>query len=544
MASVAAAPVQAAPSASTGFKSIWGRMLAPSYADMFFLALILWLFTSGEGWKGLVLDGDTGWHIRTGEHILATGSVPQTDLFSYSKPGAPWFAWEWLTDVLYAVLHTKYGLGGVAAISGIVICASATVLLRLMLAIGANSFTALPLTLFFIGAGTIHFHARPHVFTLLFLAVFTSVVLRDRIRPSKWLWMLIPFVAVWTNMHGGFLAAIAYAGLIAAGTAAQCLFARERNWRLPARYALLTAGCAAASLCNPYGIRLHQHVGEYLQSDFIRKIVQEFQSPQFRSESALHYELVLVSGLLFAGLLLSRRCFPEAFVVVYFAHMSLMSARHVPLYAIVAAPIVALELTRLWAECFGSRSRRSLAGILDQIAIDLGAGFNRLTIWSPAGLIAILLFTPAQKWPSDFEHNFPAKMVAKYGDRIAGSRVFSTDQWGDYLIYKLYPRQRVFVDGRSDFYGEAVGKDYLALMNPDHRWASILARYGFNLILIPVKWPLSSVLKLSPEWRVVADDGYAVMFSPVNDTSTEKSQFKGLMEATVTAEGTRRDPAR
>ena len=544
MASIVAAPLQAAPSESTGFKTIWGRLLAPSYIDLFFLVLILWLFTSGDGWKGLVLDGDTGWHIRTGEYILAAGTVPQTDLFSYSKPEASWFAWEWLTDVLYALLHSRYGLSGVAAISGIAICASATVLLRHMLSLGSNSFVALTLAMFFIGAGSIHFHARPHVFTLLFLAIFTSVVVRDRLIQSNWLWALIPFVALWTNMHGGFLAAIAYAGLVTAGTVVQCFFERERNWRVPARYALLTAGCIAASLLNPYGIRLHQHIREYLQSDFIHNLIQEFKSPQFRSESALQYELVLVSGLLFAGLLLSRRCFPEAFVVIYFAHMSLMSARHVPLYAIVAGPIVAVELTRLWAEWVGARSRKSFAGLIDQIAIDFGAGFSRFTIWSPAGLVAILLLTPTQKWPTDFEHNFPTKMVAKYGDQIANSRVFSTDQWGDYLIYRLYPRQRVFVDGRSDFYGEKLGKDYLALMNPDYRWASILDRYGFNLILIPVNWPLSSVLKLSPNWRVVADDGYAVMFSLVNDATTQKSQVTGLMEATLTAEGTRRDPAR
>jgi hypothetical protein len=105
-------------------------------------------------------------------------------------------------------------------------------------------------------------------------------------------------------------------------------------------------------------------------------------------------------------------------------------------------------------------------------------------------------------------------MVAKYGELIGGSRVFSTDQWGDYLIYHLYPRQRVFVDGRSDFYGEALCEDYLKLMNAQASWESVLERYGFDLILLPVKWPLISALKLSPKWRIVADDGSAILFAP------------------------------
>jgi hypothetical protein len=187
----------------------------------------------------------------------------------------------------------------------------------------------------------------------------------------------------------------------------------------------------------------------------------------------------------------------------------------VPLYVIVAAPVVAVELTRIWREWIAPQSRKTLARILDGISADLGGGFRRVTLWAPIGLATLLALTPNDKWPHDFTRNFPAKMVAAHGDLIANSRVFAPDQWGDYLIYRLYPRQRVFIDGRSDFYGEALGKDYVALMNPDHRWPAILDKYGFDLILIPVNWPLSAILKLSPRWRVIADDGHAIVFSRV-----------------------------
>src|ERR1039457_5212 len=76
-----------------------GRWLVPSLSDLFFITLFLWLFVAGgDGWHGLLLDGDIGWHIRTGEYILDHGAVPKTDLFTFTKPGAPWFAWEWLSD--------------------------------------------------------------------------------------------------------------------------------------------------------------------------------------------------------------------------------------------------------------------------------------------------------------------------------------------------------------------------------------------------------------------------------------------------------------
>jgi hypothetical protein len=488
-------------------ESKWVRLLAPSYFDLFVVALLVWLFAIGEGWKGLALDGDTGWHIRTGEYILATGSVPQADLFSYSKPGYSWFAWEWLTDVLYAALHGQFGLAGVVGLSGLLICGTAAMLLRQMLCLGANTFVALLLTLLFVGAGSIHYHARPHVFTMFFLSVFAWAIARDRISPTRWTWMLVPMISIWTNMHGGFLAAIAYAGLIAAGIALQ------GDWRRTTRYLVLTAACAAASLLNPYGIGLHRHIASYLQSDFIKNTIQEFQSPVFRSESSFQYELVLISGLMCAGLLIARRAFAEAFVIGFFAHMSLTSARHVPLYVIVAAPIIAMELTRLWTRWAVLQPRQSIGAILDQLSWDFGAGFRRMTMWLPMGLAAVILLTPSDRWPRDLQLHFPNKMVKKYGDLIAKSRVFATDQWGDYLIYHLYPQQRVFVDGRSDFYGEALCKDYLTLMNAEPAWESVLQRYRFDLILLPVKRPLASALKLSPKWRIVADDGSAILFA-------------------------------
>src|SRR5436190_11635936 len=84
--------------------------LLPSLADFAFLMPITFLFGRMEGVKTLLSDCDTGWHIRTGEWIIANGWVPMRDIFSFSKPGAPWFAWEWLSDVLFAKLTALGGL--------------------------------------------------------------------------------------------------------------------------------------------------------------------------------------------------------------------------------------------------------------------------------------------------------------------------------------------------------------------------------------------------------------------------------------------------
>src|SRR5437763_895027 len=70
-------------------------LLLPSISDILFIVLLAILFMNSSGWSDLLADGDTGWHIRTGEHILKTHAVPVWDLFSYTNPGTHWYAWEW-----------------------------------------------------------------------------------------------------------------------------------------------------------------------------------------------------------------------------------------------------------------------------------------------------------------------------------------------------------------------------------------------------------------------------------------------------------------
>src|SRR5258706_7179220 len=282
--------------------SRWARLTIPSLADLFFIALVVWLFLSGAaGWQGLLVDGDVGWHIRTGEHILDHHTVPQHVLFSWSKPGAPWYAWEWLTDVIDGSLYRLAGLKGVVLLAGIVIAAFATSLIRRIMWRGSLLFVAFAVALLATGSASIHFLARPHVFTLLLLSLSVWMIEADREKPSRRLWWLVPITIVWTNLHGGFLALVAVLGLTAAGTAVEIWLAKAPagpdRWAPALRYAGLTAACAVASLINPYGWHLHQHLITYLRFELIMNSMQEFESPRFRTENMMQFEALLLAGL-------------------------------------------------------------------------------------------------------------------------------------------------------------------------------------------------------------------------------------------------------
>ena len=93
--------------------------------------------------------------------------------------------------------------------------------------------------------------------------------------------------------------------------------------------------------------------------------------------------------------------------------------------------------------------------------------------------------------------------------------MFSTDQWGDYLIYRHYPNVKVFIDGRSDFYGEKFGDQYLDVIDSKWNWERRLDQYGIRTVLLPVDTSVASVLKGSSHWRVVYDDHVAIVFERV-----------------------------
>jgi hypothetical protein len=509
-------PATAAPGAAGG-QSRLKAILLPSFPEVMFLVLLAWIFAGPQyGWTGLLVDGDTGWHIRTGEYILDHGRVPIVDLFSFSKPGAPWFAWEWGCDVLFGALFRFSALKGIVFVCGVAICLALTLVFVRMLARGVNLFLALLLCGLAAGASSVHYLARPHVFTLLLLSLSLCVVERDRRRESRLVWGLIPLTALWANLHGGFLSLVACLGLLAAGSGLEALFSSSRGpgaWRPFRRYAVLTGACAAVTLLNPYGYHLHVHMAKYLTSDWIKKAIGEFQSPSFRGENILQYEALLLVGVAAAGLLLSRRQFAEAFWVLFWAHMSLSGARHIPVFVIVAVPVMAVELNRFWDFWTRDADRKSIAGILRAVSRDIASGYGRLTVVPLLVVVLLPILDRSSRWPTDFPPDrLPVKAVNRYQDLLRTSRVLTGDQWADYLIYRSYPQQKVYVDGRSDFYGPEVGQEYLNLLSGRWDWRKVMDRRGFDVALVPPDWPLATLLKDSPEWRLVQDDGVSILF--------------------------------
>lgn len=526
-----ATPVEAKPKNSASDAAALSRWL-PSIADWTFAAVLGWMFLAGVGAQALLADGDTGWHILVGESLLDTGRLPATDPFSFTMEGVRWFAWEWLADLALGAAHRLNGLKGVALLTGFVIALTASLLLRFQLWLGVNLFVAVVATMLTCSVSTMHWLARPHMFTWVFFLATIWLLEADRRQPSRRVWLLVPLAAIWVNVHGGFAAQLITIGIFAVGVGVEQYLAADPDARpLPPpglmRYLSLLGLCLLATLVNPWTFELHQHIVGYLQSDFILEHVQEFQSPNFRKGAMHIFEATMLLSALGCGLAIRRGEWAWPLLVGAWAHAALTSVRHVPLFMLIAAPFLARELTLLMDE--GRRRGWDWLDTLDEIAADYGGrradGAARIGwagAWLPAAALLGVFFLLEQRAERPGERaefpglRFPAKACDALASRLEGRRVLTTDQWGDYLVYRLHPRYKTFIDGRSDFYAPQIREDYLALMGAKWNWEQLLKRYEFDALLLPTDWALGSVLKERPDWRVEYDDGQALLFERVS----------------------------
>lgn len=501
--------------------------LIPTLSDLALIlpiVVLLWS-TTGVGW--LLTDSDTGWHIRTGEWILSHGGVPKADLFSFTMAGKPWIAWEWLADVMMALAHHIGGLAGVVWLAMLVISATSVCVYKEAVAECRHRTVAIALTWLAMSASTIHWLARPHLVTPLMTAIFCRALNSvERTRNPVPLWGLPLLTILWTNLHGGFFVGIVLICSYAIGAGAEELLhgSRDGAWLRSRPYILAAVACGLASLLNPYGYDLHRHVVQYLGTSFYFVRISEFQSIDFHSFTAAYFETLLILAIAAAAWHLRSGKLIHALVLLSWSHLALFSARNIPIFAVVAVPGVGLAM-RGWLDTCTLLTELK-AGVEDiEGGLRFLAGRLRRKSWHFPPSLLVLMF------PLLFAHvghrealhagfdagRFPvnAATFLSQEPNLSSIRVYSSWQWGGYLIYRLWPSLKVFDDGRTDFYEPGFVNEGLRAWNADPDWSRILDRYQINAALLPVDSALASVLRERGDWRQVYRDRLAVLFVKV-----------------------------
>src|SRR5438552_2169938 len=194
--SLDSSPRSTAERAGINSVALW---LLPNLVGIVFTVTLLQVLFLSAGMPRLFHDSDTGWHIRNGESMLSSAAVPRTDAFSYTRPGQPWFAWEWLSDTLFGASYRIDGLSGVALIASATIALTVYGAAHLALSLGGNLFFTAAGTILLLGVTSMHWLARPHLFSWILALAFLSTAEAERRRNTRILWVLPALAAIWAN---------------------------------------------------------------------------------------------------------------------------------------------------------------------------------------------------------------------------------------------------------------------------------------------------------------------------------------------------------
>jgi hypothetical protein len=440
-------------------------------------------------------DGDLARHLTIGNVILTTRQIPTRDLFSHTLPNAPVVLHEWLSEVVFAAVNTMGGLNGVAWLTAAIVAATYTILAHALRDAGVRALVTLGVAFAAFIAGWIHILARPHIFSTLFFVLFLFVIERYRRSGNvRILFLLPPLMIVWANLHGaGLIFGLILIGLYIAGAVL------ERNRRSAVELSALWVAVLLASQINPAGLQLLTHTSGFLGSRFILDITTEYQSPNFHAANTWLFAILIVTSLAMGWRGTQKLAWTNLILLISWTGFALYTARNIPLYALVAV-IVLAPIADTWI--------KEAAPALDRFVSRFETNARRASGWVWAMIIVVVLISleangaKLDLWRKGnaFDANtFPIAAVDAIKNSPPEGNVFNDFNWGGYLLYRLWPEKKIFVDGFTDF-GEQLTREYLKVVDGTPGWEEILERHQVQWVIIPPTGSLADRLNHSNQW--------------------------------------------
>lgn len=480
-----ASPTQSAPTLP---RRMWRRALALEQHTVIITLAFLCLFALNFLCP---TDPDFWWHLRTGQLIAETGAVPQQDVFSYTALGKPWVAHEWLAELIMYGLYAGGGYVADVAFFSLVITLAYFVVYLLLRRLGVDKTLTTGLILFTIVVRLALWPPRPQLFTFLLFAVYLYVLFSHKQFGRARLWLLPPLMVLWVNMHAGYVIGLFLIGLFVIGELLNRLTHRPAADLKP----LFLAGVASAlaALINPNTYIAWLYPFTYAGSgNASMRFIAEWQSPDFHDYLWLPFALAIALLMILGP---ARRIdFTYSALVLCFTVMALQSVRHIVLFALVAAPILALRFKeRGISISLKVKARSSMVSALNLL----------LLVAVPVLLLVVVLTSPvSQAHATPSTESYPVGGVAYLREHRPAGNLLNTYGWGGYLIYSLYPEYRVFIDGRADVYGDELMEEYMQMNDIGPRWREVLDRHQVAVALVEKEARLAVLLETQPDWRL------------------------------------------
>jgi hypothetical protein len=451
--------------------------------------------------RGRFDDPDMWWHLKMGQIIWTTHSIPTTDLFSYTTHHHAWVPHEWLSQVL---IYAAYRWGGY---SGLMLWLCFFTAALFIAGYALCSLYSGNAKVGFAGAMTIWFFStaglaiRPQMIGYLFLVFELLALHLGRTRNPRWFFCLPPLFAIWVNCHGSFFFGLIVAAIVLAGSffnlrtglLVSSPWLPRQRWMLGLALSLSVAGL----LLNPVGIEqilyplntmLHQPLGI--------SQVQEWQPLQLNEPRGVAMLVVLLCIFLLLVVRRSELFWDEFLLLALGMWLAVSHKRMVFVFGVLAAPILCRLLSTSW-DNYDAQTDRPLPNAV-LIAASLAVAF-----WG---------FPNPQSLSRQVELQSPVDAVAFINNHHLSGNMLNDYVYGGYLIWAA-PEHPVFVDGRADIF------EWTGVLDEFGKWAmlqsdpkTLLERYRVDFCLLAQQSPMVRVLPLLGKWEVIYSDNQSVIF--------------------------------
>ena len=459
-------------------------------------------------------DTDMYWHLRTGQFIIETRSVPTTDPFSSTMLGQPWVDVHWLAQVILYVVYALFSLPGLALLVAALVVVAFVFVWKQMT--GGVFLRAFILMLAAATSGAV-WTARSQMATFVLTAALGYILYLYKWKQIDRLWVVPILFVVWVNMHGGYVSGFMLIGAMIVGEAITILigkFSHQQpagsptdsvlSWPRLRKLILIALISGVVLLINPHTIGALLLPFKTVNIGALQNFIEEWASPNFHELFQQPMVWMLLLTLVVIGWSGRKLDVTDAVTLVIFAYISFLARRNIGLFALVCAPILARHAAALFEKTpWGRRCLSRGSPILNWIVLSV--------MVLAASIKVIVPITPAMQSKAE-----AAVLPVAAADWIKQNQppglMFNSYNWGGYLLWRLWPQYPVYVDGRTDVYSDDFLREYLQVVTAQPEYEAILDRRGVGFILIEAGGVLDTFLRRDAQWREAYRDKMAVIY--------------------------------
>ena len=492
-------------------------------------------------------DPDIWLHIKTGEYIVQHQSIPQTDIFSSTVPGKEWIDHSWLVQVIFYLVFHFAGPDNLILLSVVLLLAAFLFLFFSIYRSRRHLTLGVAILAITILASRIRFNIRPENFSILFFSLYLFILARHI--NTKWIFLAPLIQLFWVNCHGFFIIGPLLVGVFVLVEKLKRLKILPWEWakvqpldnQSYKNLILVFLLMCLVSFINPYGYKgvvypfsvTFNSIGKLnISYEHIQELLPIWRL-NYNTVSA-YYILAIISLLFF---LLNFKRINLAYLLSWllFLGISFQVNRNVIFFNFIAFFVINDNLIKMFNinkfSFFEKHFGKSIYLFKYLILLAIIFCFSRS---SQSVLNSSYYVSEENSFKSALlgitANEYPDKAIDFLIKNELPANLFNQFNYGSYLIYRVYPKKRVFIDGRTEVYGENFLKDYRRILYINEDTINTLfEKHGINTVFICGKaldiGDLSAYFFHKPDWALIYFESDGIIFvrnAPQNIKLVEK----------------------